>query len=139
MRGRYPAGIEYVDHFDAAPAEKERLKAIVQTLCGVARFGEACERVGLRERRLRQLRDQAVQGALDAMRPRPAGRPSAAATAEGQRIGELEAELAAKELELQQALVRAEVALILPQRNEGEREKKGRRTPANRPRRRSRP
>jgi hypothetical protein len=132
MSGRYPAGIECVDQLEGTRAEKERIKAIFDAMYGAARFGAACDRVGLRQRRLRQLRDRALQGALDAIRPRPAGRPGRPTTAEGQRIRELEQELAEKELELQQALVRAEVALILPQRAEGDSKKKGRRTTAQR-------
>ena len=128
MRGRYPADVDYVDQLDGAAADKERLKAIFDTLYGAARVLEVCTRLGIRETRFHQLRERALQGALDAITPRPAGRPSRPATSAAERLHELEQALAAKELELQQALVRAEVALILPARVEVALKKKGRRS-----------
>ncbi len=127
MRGRYPAGVEYVDKLDGAEADKERLKAILKTLSGEARLLEACDQLGIRETRFHQLRDRALQGALDALTPRPTGRPSRQNVAVAERVRELEQALAEQELVLQQALVREEVALILPQRGENETVKKGRR------------
>src|SRR5215831_1749263 len=47
-------------------------------------------------------------------KPKPPGRPSKTTTFDAQRVAELERLLAEKELELKQALVREEVALILP-------------------------
>jgi hypothetical protein len=127
MRGRYPAGIECVDELDGASADKARLKAIFGTLSGQARTLEACDQLAIGETRFRQLRKRALQSALDGITPRPAGRPSRRSAAEAERIRELEEALAEKELQLQQALVRAEVALIVPQRLEDETAKKGQR------------
>jgi len=136
MRGRYPAGVEYVDQLDAAPQDKERLKAILQTLAGEARVQEACARLGIRETRFHQLRERALRGALEAIARRPAGRPGQPAAVPAERVRELEAALAAKERELQQAQVREEVALILArdQASAARAEKKTRRRGA-RPRR----
>lgn len=127
MRGRYPAGVEYLDKLDAAAEDKARLKAIFDTLYGQVRLLEACEQLGIRETRFHQLRERALRGALDAIRPRLAGRPRVRETPADERIRELEQALAEKELELQAALVRAEVALIVPGRVESPVEKKGRR------------
>jgi hypothetical protein len=128
MRGRYPAGVEYVDKLDGADEDKERLTAILKTLAGELRLLEACERLGLRPTRFHQLRERALQGALDALTPRPMGRPRRRSVADAERIAELEQALAEKELELRQAMVREEVALILPQRGEIETVKKGQRS-----------
>jgi hypothetical protein len=128
MRGRYPAGVEYVDKLEGAEADKERLKAVLKTLSGEMRLLEACDRLGIRETRFHQLRDRALQGALDALTPRPLGRPRRHSVADAERIHELEQALAEKELEMQQALVREEVALILAPRTEPETVKKGRRS-----------
>jgi hypothetical protein len=125
MRGRYPAGVEYLDKLDGAAADKQRLKAILETMFGEARLLEACDRLGIRETRFHQLRDRALQGALDAIAARPTGRPSGPAMVDAECVRELEQALAEKELELQAAQIREEVALILPQRVE---EKKGRRS-----------
>ena len=71
------------------------------------------------ETRFRQLRRRVLQGALDAIKPKPPGRPSKATTLDAQRLAELERLLAEKELELRQALVREEVALILRAAEDG--------------------
>jgi hypothetical protein len=127
MRGRYPDGPEeLLEALDGTTEDKQRVQAILATVFGPARVMEACEKLGIGETRFRQLRDLALQGALDGIRLRPAGRPSRRATADAARVDELERMLAGKELELQQALVREEVALILPQRVESG--KKGRRS-----------
>jgi hypothetical protein len=128
MRGRYPAGVEYVDKLDGADEDKERLTAILKTLAGEMRLLEACKQLGLRPTRFHQLRERALQGALDAITPRPMGRPSRQSLASAERVRELEQALAEKELVLQQAQVREEVALILPQRTETETTKKGQRS-----------
>jgi hypothetical protein len=125
MRGRYPSGVEYVDKLDGAAADKERLKAILETMSGEARVLEVLARLGIGETRFYQLRDRALQSALDALTPRPAGRPSLRSTPEAERIAELERALAEKELQLQQALVQAEVALIVGHAAEAEPEKRG--------------
>jgi hypothetical protein len=126
MRGRYPAGVDYVDKLDGAAADKGRLKAILQTLAGEARLLEVCDHLGIRATRFHQLRQRALQAALDALAPRPAGRPSLRVTPEAERIDALEQALAEKELQLHEALVRAEVAVIVAPRIEAEPEKRGR-------------
>lgn len=127
MRGRYPAGVEYVDQLEGDRADKQRLKAILDTLYGEARLLEACAQLEIGETRFHQLRERALQGALDAIAPRPAGRPRRHGSVDAERVRALEQALLAKELELQEALVRTEVALILPPRVEAAAEKKGRR------------
>lgn len=127
MRGRYPDGPqELLEALDGTTEDKQRVQVILETVFGPARVMEACENLGISETRFRQLRDLALQGALDGIRPRPVGRPSRRATADAARVDELEQALAGKELELQQALVREEVALILPHRVESA--KKGQRS-----------
>ena len=41
MRGRYPADVAYVDKLAGDTSDKERLKAILETLFGEARLLEA--------------------------------------------------------------------------------------------------
>lgn len=116
MRGRYPAGLEEcIDELDGTMEDKQRLRTILATLSGTARLFESCAALDVGETRFRQLRRRALQSALDGIKAKPSGRPSKAATFEAQRLSELERLLADKELALQQALVREEVALILPQ------------------------
>jgi hypothetical protein len=124
MRGRYPDGpAELLEALDGTTEDKQRVQAILKTVFGPARVVQTCEQLDIGETRFRQLRELALQGALDGIRARPSGRPSGHADAE--RIRELEQQLAETKLELQQALVRTEVALILPHRTEVEPIKKG--------------
>lgn len=127
MRGRYPAGVEYVDKVEGSKLAKERARAILQTMLGELRWQEACQELGIHETRLHQLRHEAVQALVDSQEPGTAGRPSRTSTLEAERIRELERLLADKDLEVQQAQVREEIALILPQVVERESGKKTRR------------
>ena len=113
-----------LEALDGTTEDKQRVQAILKTVFGPARVVQTCEQLDIGETRFRQLRELALQGALDGIRARPSGRPSGHADAE--RIRELEQQLAETKLELQQALVRTEVALILPQRTESATTKKGR-------------
>jgi hypothetical protein len=126
MRGRHPTQLDvYIDELDGAAEDKRRLKVILATGSGEARLFESCKTLEVGETRFRQLCRQALQGALDGIKPKPPGRPGKALTADTQRVAELERVLAEKELELRQALVREEVALILPRAAEA-----GKKTPS---------
>ena len=127
MRGRYPAGSEYVDKVAGSLLAKERGRVLFDMQAGQLRLQEACAVLGVRETRLHQLRHAAVQAWVQSLEPGIPGRPSLPATPEAERIRELERALAQKELELQEALVKTEVALIVPQRLQVEPTKKGQR------------
>jgi transposase-like protein len=114
MRGRRPAGPEYVDKLNGSNRSKQRLRVILQTLSGELSVQEACTILGIKEVRFHQLRQRALQGSLNELEPRAAGRPRLPSTAEQRRLVELEHELATQRLELHEAQVREEVALILP-------------------------
>lgn len=124
MRGRYPAGSEYVEKVEGSVLAKERARVLLEMQAGRLRLLEACEQLGVRETRLHQLRHAAMQGWVQNLEPGIPGRPGLSTTPEAERIRELEQLLAQKDLELQEALVRAEVALIVPQRIAVESEKK---------------
>jgi hypothetical protein len=127
MRGRYPAGSEYVEKVEGSQLAKERGRVLLELQAGRLRLLEACEQLGVRETRLHQLRHAAMQGWVQNLEPGVPGRPGLSLTPKAERIRELEQLLAEKELALQQALVREEVALILPRRGEVEAVKKGQR------------
>jgi hypothetical protein len=125
MRGRYPAGlVECIEELDGARQEKQRLQTIFETVLGESRLFQSCAALAVGETRFRQLRRRALQGALDAIKPKPPGRPGKHTTLDAQRVAELECLLVEKELELKETLVREEVALILPRAAEG-----GKKTP----------
>jgi hypothetical protein len=114
MRGRYPAGWEYLDQFQASDEAKERFRVPIEILTGACRVHEACARLGLGTSRLEQVRHDAVSGALAGLeRQRPGRKP--------RRVSELEAEVAHLRQQnaqlraaLEVATIRAEVAAALP-------------------------
>jgi Helix-turn-helix domain len=114
MRGRRPAGPDYVDGLEGSQVARHRLKVILQTLKGERRLSEACAELNISPQRFHQLREEALTGALASIEPGSPGRPPNTPTPEAERIRALEAELSAKEVELKAAQARAEIATILP-------------------------
>jgi hypothetical protein len=115
MRGRYPSGPEFVDKLHGSALAKERLRVLLETVARDRRIGDACAYLGISAPRFDQIRIEGLQGALTALEPQPAGRrprPTVTDEAEVQRLRERIAQL---EGELQAALVRAEIAVALPQ------------------------
>jgi hypothetical protein len=112
MRGRYPAGPEYVEQLQGSAAAKQRAKVILETVTGERRVQDACRLLGISEQRFWQLRQELLQAAVASMEARPAGRPAAEAV-DAERAA-LEKQLAALQDELQAAAVREEIALTLP-------------------------
>ena len=127
-RGRPGKGLGHVDPIDASEATKVRLKWILKTLNGEATVKEASEALEVSEARFAVLREQALSGALDALEPRPPGRPPTKdeETAEVKRLRRENRELL---LELQAAWTRTELALTMPhvlrERPEAEADEKG--------------
>src|SRR5262245_55686943 len=110
MRGRRPAGPEYVEKLAGPEEAKRRLVAILRTVAGPWRIGEACAGLGVCESRFHELREEALQGAVDALAPRPPGpQPS---PGKDPRVGELERELEEMRQEVEAAQVREEIALV---------------------------
>ena len=119
MRGRYPSGPEFVHKLNGSASAKERLQVLLETLAGARRVGEACDRLGISAPRFDQIRIESLQAALSALEPQPAGRrpqPTVTDEAEVERLRQRVAQL---EGELHAALVRAEIAVTLPQVNAG--------------------
>jgi len=114
MRGRYPAGPEYVEHLDASSLAKERLQVVLETLAGTCRVQEACERLQVGEVRFHQLRLQALQAAAERLETRPGGRPRRVVSGETEQIEALQERMTELEVELRAAQVREELALVLP-------------------------
>jgi hypothetical protein len=115
MRGRRPAGPDYVDQLrDCDDETKRRLKVIMQTLCGDLRLNEACALLGVSPQRFHQLREQALLGAAAVLKPRPKGRPPRRRSPQQQQVEQLQQELGAAKVELRAAQARAEIATLLP-------------------------
>ena len=113
MRGRYPAGVDYVDQLEGSALAKQRAKVILQTLQGELRVHEACRLLDICEQRFHQLREEMLQAAVARLEARPAGRPRR--PAEPAEVQALRQQLTARDHELHVAQVREEIALALPQ------------------------
>jgi hypothetical protein len=112
MRGRHPAGPEYVDRLEGSEEAKQRAKVILQTLVGELRVQEACDELKICEQRFHQLREEMLQAAVARMEARPAGRPPRPAEEPAEEA--LQEKLAETEAELRAAQVREEIALAMP-------------------------
>jgi hypothetical protein len=133
MRGRRPAGPEYVDHLAGSDQAKERLKVVLETLAGKCRVQEACQRLGISEPRFHQIRQEVLEAALARLEPQPAGRkPAPPPSPEQLELAKLAKELEAKAAELQATQVRAEVAVTLPRVADAPADPEKKTTPAQR-------
>lgn len=115
MRGRHPAGPNFVDKLTGDAIAKERLRIVLETISGQRRVIDACAYLGISEQRFDELRLEALQAAVAALEPKAPGRKPRTATPEEAEVVQLRARVAALEAEVQVAAVRAEVAAILPQ------------------------
>jgi hypothetical protein len=113
MRGRTPAGPQYVEQLHGSAAAKRRAQLILETLSGRLRVQEACQALGISEQRFAQLRQEMLQAAVERLEARPAGRPRSPAPAS--EVTALEEQRASTEAALRAAQVREEIALVLPQ------------------------
>ena len=137
MRGRRPAGPEYVEQLTGSKQAKSRLKVVLQTLAGQCRVQEACQRLGISEPRFHQLRQQMLEAALAGLEPQPAGRkPALPPSPEQLQLAQLAEELAAKDVELRAAQARAEIAVTLPRLSSEPVSPEKKTTPAQRARQR---
>ncbi len=135
MRGRRPAGPEYVDQLPGSDLAKKRVKAVLQTMAGRARLQEACERLDICEQRFHQLREQIMEGAVNAAESGVPGRRAQTQSPAEHDVERLRRQVADLQRELEASKVREEIALVLS----------GRKTPESLekktlpPRRRGRP
>src|SRR6202171_903759 len=96
MRGRLPAGPEYVEKLQGSALAKERVKAVLQTLAGDLRLQDACQELGICEQRFHQLRQETLHAAVTAMEAGAPGRPAHTPSPAEERIRALEAQVAAQ-------------------------------------------
>ena len=119
MRGRRPAGPEYVSKLQGSATAKERFQVILETMVDGCRVSEACRRLGISPVRFHVLRQETLQAALESLEARPVGRPPRVESASAARIRELEDEVQRLQIELRASRTREEIALVLPCRTEG--------------------
>jgi transposase-like protein len=112
--GRKPAGPQIVQRLEGSPTAKQRLEVILETIAGQLTVPQACQRLGIGESRFHALRNQTLQATLEALEPRPLGRPSKPTSPEPAEVDELQAELRRLRAELELAQVQLRLARIHP-------------------------
>src|SRR5262245_25460142 len=93
---------------------QRRVDVIIEVIAGRMGVEEACARLGVSPARFYQLRERALRAAVEALHPRPAGRPVKTIPREERQRQALEARVRELEEDLQAALVRTEIALAMP-------------------------
>jgi hypothetical protein len=114
MRGRFPAGPECVEDCEGSVQAKRRVRVVFETMAGKYRVPEACRMLNICEQRFYQIRGQILRASVNAIEPKPAGRPRR--QGESEEVMALRAQVAELKQELQAAQVREEIALVLPSR-----------------------
>jgi hypothetical protein len=139
MRGRLPSGPEFVMKLNGSFLARQRAKVLLETVAGSSRVIEACAQLQICEQRFDQIRIEAFQALVNALEPQAGGRPAKVWSAADVEVLRLKERVAELEVELKAALIRAELAVTLPQVAEVE-SKKALRSPkrSRRPRSRKR-
>jgi hypothetical protein len=114
MRGRRPSGPTFVARLGGSDLAKRRAQVVLETLAGLCRVGEACERLGVSEPRFDQLRTAMLQAGVDRLEPRAAGRPGKEESPGGAELRRARARIAELEGKLRGVEARLAVARILP-------------------------
>ena len=114
MRGRNPAGPEFVDRLNGSEKAKRRARVVLELIAGQCRVPEACERLDIKEARLDQLRLEGLQALVTELEEKPVGRPAHVPSPAEVENEQLRAGVARLTAELAVALVRAEVGVGLP-------------------------
>jgi hypothetical protein len=114
MRGRTPVGPELAEQLEGSPLARRRVRVILETLAGTTRVKDACGELEVCEQRFETLRTTAIQAGIDALEPKPAGRPPKVPSEAEAEIARLRERIAELEAAGQAALIRAELASALP-------------------------
>ena len=112
--GRKPTGPKLLDKFTASPHAQARMRAILETVSGQKTIPEASAELEIGEAMFHRIRAEALAAALEALEPKPMGRPRTATTAPSPVVAALQQENQDLKVELRTAAVRAEIAQSMP-------------------------
>ena len=107
-RGRRTRGVEHVDKLKASSEAIDRLRVVLESLTGKVTIAEAAAKLGVKESRFHVIREQALQGAVEALERQTPGPKKGKRIngPEATRIKTLEEEVDRLQLELLGANVR---------------------------------
>jgi transposase-like protein len=112
--GRPPEGPGLADRLEGPEEAKKRLRAILETISGERTIEDAANSIGVRPARFHELRKEALEGALSALAPKPAGRPREVVDEVDPRVAELEEQIRQITIDIKAAKVREQIALTMP-------------------------
>ena len=113
-RGRKPDIDGLIDRREGSGEAKRKAKLLLRTFGEELTVIEAGRKLGLNEGRAHVWRERALQAVVEAMEPRPAGRPKRRTEPELEDMSRLEKENAALRREVLLARVREEIAILRP-------------------------
>jgi len=90
-------GAAHVDDLKGSQRAKRRVQMILATISGEMSVADACREIGVGPTQFANLREQILQGAVDAAEPKPIGRPKLAA--EPVNVDDLEDEILERDFE----------------------------------------
>lgn len=111
---RPPEGPNLADRLDGPDEAKKRLKVILETISGEKTIEQAATEIGVKPARFHELRKEALEAAVEALNPKPAGRPREVADMADPRVAELEGQLRELEIEVKASHVREQIARTMP-------------------------
>ncbi len=111
--GRKPAGSKLVEGLSGSDFAKNRLQQVLRTLSGEVTIEEACAKLQISRTRFYDLRQSLLDGMVEHLEPRPAGRPFQKPDVP-EDVAVLERRIAQLELELEASKIRTELNTFLP-------------------------
>jgi len=102
-----------VNSLEGEAALKKQLEVILEVLGGKKTVAQACEELAVSEPTFHRIKEKALSGALEALMPKPAGRPAKPETTNPE-VEALKAQILELRMDLQCSRVREEIALVMP-------------------------
>ena len=118
--GRKPLGPALVQHLEGSERAKQRLEIILETVAGRLTVDAAAHQLGIEHAMFYRLRTEVLSAGLARLEPRPLGRPQIPSNAEALQCRQLQRRVEELESELKIAMVREEIAHVLPHQQEAE-------------------
>lgn len=112
--GRPAKGPEVVGDLEGSEEAKQRAKAVLEVLAGKKSVSEACRDLGITEGRFYRVREESLQGLVNALEPKPLGRPPADKPAVDEEKQKLKEELDRLKTELVASHLREELSVAMP-------------------------
>ena len=112
-RGRPITGVKLIERLDGPRAVRRRVRVVLATIAGGLTIAQACAELGIGRTQFHALRWRVLEGALEALRPRPRGRPRAIER-ESLAVQQLQARIRELEVALSTTALRSEIALTMP-------------------------